>query len=131
MSNGQSIYPVFRYTDPKAAIAWLKSALGFEEQVVYENDDGSIAHAELKLNGNLIMLGGGKNELGGGCYIALGSPQAIDACYQRAKAAGAQIVREPCDTDYGSHEFGTRDPEGHAWSFGTYAPQAEKAAANA
>jgi uncharacterized glyoxalase superfamily protein PhnB len=131
MSNGQSIYAVFRYTDPKAGIAWLKSALGFAEHVVYENEDGSIAHAELQLNGNLIMLGGGKSQ-SGGCYIALGSREAIDACYERAKAAGARIQRELCDTDYESHEFSVSDPEGHVWSFGTYAPQAgERAAASA
>ena len=38
---------------------------------------------------------------------------------------GAEIVRELTDTDYGSHDFGVRDPEGHVWSFGTYRPQAE------
>ena len=42
----------------------------------------------------------------------------------RAKAAGAEIVRELSDTEYGSHDFGVRDPEGHIWSFGTYRPQA-------
>jgi uncharacterized glyoxalase superfamily protein PhnB len=26
------------------------------------------------------------------------------------------------DTDYGSRDFAARDPEGHLWSFGTYAP---------
>jgi uncharacterized glyoxalase superfamily protein PhnB len=60
----------------------------------------------------------------GGIYIALGSDAAIDAAYARAKAASAEIVRELTDTDYGSHEFGVRDPEGHIWSFGTYRPQA-------
>jgi uncharacterized glyoxalase superfamily protein PhnB len=40
------------------------------------------------------------------------------------RRSGAEIVRELCDTEYGSHEFGTRDPEGHVWSFGTYGPQA-------
>ena len=26
------------------------------------------------------------------------------------------------ETDYGSSEYMARDPEGHVWSFGTYAP---------
>jgi uncharacterized glyoxalase superfamily protein PhnB len=38
----------------------------------------------------------------------------------RAEAAGGQIVRELNSTDYGSTEFGLRDPEGNQWSFGTY-----------
>jgi uncharacterized glyoxalase superfamily protein PhnB len=60
----------------------------------------------------------------GGVYIALGSRAEVDAGYMRAKAAGAEIVRELSDTEYGSHDFGVRDPEGHIWSFGTYRPQA-------
>jgi uncharacterized glyoxalase superfamily protein PhnB len=133
----QCIYPALRYEDAKAAIAWLTRALGFEEQVVYPGEGDSIAHAQLKLGGNLIMLGSvnSKNDpyvkspkaLGGvssSVYIALETAADIDALYARAKAAGADISREVCDTDYGSHEFGVRDPEGHVWGFGTYRPSA-------
>lgn len=131
----QSIYPAVRYDDAKGAIAWLKSALGFVEQAVYTGDGDSIAHAELKLEGNLIMLGSVKDDaygksprsLGGvtgTIYIAFDTSTEVDACCARAKNAGAEIVRQPCDTDYGSHEFSVRDPEGYIWSFGTYRPQA-------
>ena len=130
----QTIYPALRYRDAAAAIAWLKSALGFEEHIVYANDDGSIAHAELGLNGDLIMLGSVKGDdtfgkspldLGGvtgSTYIALNSAADVDEHYSRAKKANADIIRELNDTDYGSHEFGVRDQEGHIWSFGTYQP---------
>lgn len=130
----QTIYPAVRYRDAAAAIEWLKSALGFEEHVVYANDDGSIAHAELRLNGNLIMLGStkGSDEFGkspldlggvtGSTYIALNSAAEVDEHYERAKKAKGHIIRELNDTDYDSHEFGVRDPEGHIWSFGTYKP---------
>ncbi len=128
----QSIYPGVRYNDARAAIAWLKSALGFEEHVVYAGEGDSIGHAELALAGNLIMLGGVKADRGtsppslgtASVYVALDTPEAIDALYARAKAANAEIASELSDTDYGSHEFGVRDPEGHIWSFGTYKPQA-------
>jgi uncharacterized glyoxalase superfamily protein PhnB len=46
-----------------------------------------------------------------------------DALHQRAVAAGAPIVRELSDTDYGSREFAARDLEGNLWSFGTYRPE--------
>jgi uncharacterized glyoxalase superfamily protein PhnB len=134
--TAQSIYPALRYNDARAAIAWLKSALGCEEQVVYEGEGDSIAHAQLELAGNLIMLGSVRDEgfgrspktLGGvtgTVYVALETPAEIDTLYARAKGAGGEVVRELCDTDYGSHEFSVRDPEGHIWSFGTYRPQAE------
>jgi uncharacterized glyoxalase superfamily protein PhnB len=63
----QSIYPAVRYDDARAAIAWLRSALGFEEQEVYADEGDGIAHAQLKLAGNLIMLGNGGAT---GVYIA-------------------------------------------------------------
>ena len=130
----QSIYPAVRYNDAKAAIRWLTSALGFEAREVYAGEGDTIAHAQLALAGNLIMLGSVKDDGGkspaisgaptGAIYIALESDAAVDAAYARAKGAGAAIVRELTDTEYGSHEFGVRDAEGHAWSFGTYRPQA-------
>ena len=45
-----------------------------------------------------------------------------DAHCERAKAAGAQIVRELADQPCGSHEYSARDLEGNLWSFGTYDP---------
>jgi len=36
------------------------------------------------------------------------------------KAAGAEITAELTDTEYGSHTFSLRDPEGSSWTIGTY-----------
>ena len=49
----------------------------------------------------------------------------VDPLYERAKAAGAEIVLEPTDQDYGSRDFTVRDPEGNLWIFGTYRPAAD------
>ena len=54
-----------------------------------------------------------------GVYVAV---EDADAHYERAKAAGAEIMREIENTDYGSREYTARDLEGHVWSFGTYRP---------
>lgn len=45
-----------------------------------------------------------------------------DAFYARAKAAGAKIVIEIKDEDYGGRGFGCYDLESHLWNFGTYDP---------
>lgn len=130
----QRIYPAIRYVDARAAIAFLGSAFGFEPHVVYDAPDGSVAHAELALGDQFIMLGTSRNdrypvrsprEVGGvtgGTYVALDDASAIDALHRRAVAAGAEVLDPPHDTDYGSHDFSARDPEGHVWSFGTYRP---------
>jgi uncharacterized glyoxalase superfamily protein PhnB len=52
-------------------------------------------------------------------YVTVEDP---DAHYERAKAAGAKIVIEPFDTDYGARNYCARDLEGHLWTFGTYRP---------
>ncbi|TWH01151.1 putative glyoxalase superfamily protein PhnB [Mesorhizobium sp. J18] len=132
MAEAPRIYPTFRYRDPARMIDWLSKAFGFKLRVKYGEDD-RIDHAELALGSSMIMLGqvrddgygaivGGPGENGGkSVYLAV---EDIDAVYASAKAAGAEILTEPYDTDYGSRDFMCRDPEGNIWSFGTYWPKA-------
>jgi uncharacterized glyoxalase superfamily protein PhnB len=47
-----------------------------------------------------------------------------DKHYARAVAAGAEIVMELRDEDYGGRDYSCRDPEGHVWNFGSYDPWA-------
>jgi uncharacterized glyoxalase superfamily protein PhnB len=129
-----NIIPAIRYQDAMAAIDWLERAFGFERGLVVAGDDGVVHHAQLSLGPGWIMLGSSREdelglrsprELGGvnqSIYVVVADP---DALYARARAAGAEVVRELQDTDYGSREFTCRDPEGHVWSFGTYRPTRE------
>jgi uncharacterized glyoxalase superfamily protein PhnB len=52
-----------------------------------------------------------------GAYVVTDDP---DGLFSRAAAAGATVLRELHDTDYGSRDFAVIDPEGNHWSFGTY-----------
>lgn len=127
-----NIFPALHYRDPDAALEWLKRAFGFEEKAVYRGDDGRIHHAELRLGNGLIMFGGtpasGAPSPADGAqppvtiYAAVTDP---DAHFKQAKESGAEIVRELADQPYGSREYGARDLEGNAWSFGTYDPYNE------
>jgi uncharacterized glyoxalase superfamily protein PhnB len=119
------IIPTLRYKDAKGAIDFLERAFGLERKAVFENEDGTVGHAELTYGRGMVMLGSS----GAGdpqfetkqcsMYVIVADP---DAVYERAKAAGAEITRELEDMDYGSREFSARDPEGNTWSFGTYDP---------
>jgi uncharacterized glyoxalase superfamily protein PhnB len=124
------IYPCLRYEDAPAMIDWLCRAFGFARHAVHAAPDGSIAHAELSLGEDILMLGSARNDaygdspkrLGkstGSIYVAVAD---VDAHCSQAKASGAEVFRLPEDTDYGSREYSCRDPEGHVWSFGTYRP---------
>ncbi|MBY0574511.1 MAG: VOC family protein [Undibacterium sp.] len=131
-----TIVPCLRYRDAPKAIEWLCSTFGFEKQLVVENEDGTIAHAQLSFGNGMIMLGSvaqvdnefaqltqQPDEIGG---VETQSPYLIvvdaELVYQRAKAAGARIEIEIKDESYGGRGFSCRDPEGHVWNIGTYDP---------
>ncbi|MFW6088333.1 MAG: VOC family protein [Gemmatimonadota bacterium] len=117
-----SIAPCVRYRDERAAMKWLEEAFGFAEHAVHENEDGSVAHAELRLGSGILMIGSGPDtDEPFSLYVTV---EDVDAHHARAVAAGAEIVRPLRDTDYGSREYGARDPDGHVWYFGTYDPAA-------
>jgi uncharacterized glyoxalase superfamily protein PhnB len=131
-----NVIPSMRYHDAPAAIEWLCRAFGFEQHLVVPGDGGTIAHAQLRFGNGMIMLGSaGDDEFGklvkpprdlGGTgtqspYVIVDDP---DVHYRRAVAAGAKIVLDIEDKDYGGRGYTCRDPEGHVWSFGNYDPWA-------
>ena len=123
-----SVYPVLKYEDAHGAIDFLERAFGVERVHVFEGQNGGVAHAELKLGDALVMLGSvgeGDPRFNQGAgrttvYVVVDDP---DSLYARARDAGAEVIMEPTDQDYGSRDFAVRDPEGNVWSFGTYAPE--------
>jgi uncharacterized glyoxalase superfamily protein PhnB len=119
------IYPLLTYHDAKTAIGWLGETFGFEPLSVYEGENGRIEHAELKLGDGIIMLSSKSDDIWSIASgpIAVSLPDGIDDHYERARAVGALIEREPFDTHYGSLDYAARDLEGNLWSFGTYMPE--------
>lgn len=126
------IFPFLRYQDAPAAFEWLATAFGFEKQMIVPGPKGTIAHAQLKYGGGIVMIGTAQDdemglkspvEAGGatqGIYVHVDD---VEAHHDRALAAGAEIVVALENTPYGSREYVVRDPEGHLWSFGSYAPE--------
>jgi uncharacterized glyoxalase superfamily protein PhnB len=119
MNEHPTIFPTMAYRDPDSAIEFLVQAFGAEPHAVHRDGDGRVRHAELRVGNGMVMLGQAETARGGDVYVVVPDP---DAHCSRARRAGAEIVREPNDTDYDSREYGARDPEGLAWHFGTYQP---------
>jgi uncharacterized glyoxalase superfamily protein PhnB len=128
------VWPSLRARDARALIRFLVDAFGFEETVVY-GDGGRVDHAQLDWPlGGGIMLGSDRAAPDGedlwalqpgtfGAYVVTDDPEGL---YRRAVAAGAEVLQELDQTDYGSHGFSVRDPEGNRWSFGTYRGEPRK-----
>jgi uncharacterized glyoxalase superfamily protein PhnB len=129
-----TVIPAMRYRDANAAIEWLCKAFGFEKHLVVPGENGTVAHAQLSFGNGMIMLGSARDdefgrrvkpprETGGiGTQSAYVIVEDADTHHARAKAAGAEIVMEVEDQDYGGRLYSCLDPEGHLWSFGTYDP---------
>jgi uncharacterized glyoxalase superfamily protein PhnB len=122
-----------RYVDAPRMLDWLCQAFGFENHLVVPGEHGTIAHAQLVLGNGMIMLGSARKdelaelmrparEAGTNTQSAYVIVRDVDAHCARAPAAGAEILREPQDEDYGGRGYGARDPEGVVWWFGSYDP---------
>jgi uncharacterized glyoxalase superfamily protein PhnB len=132
-NRAPEVWPTLRARDARALIRFLVDVLGFEETVVYAEGE-LVQHAQLDWpEGGGVMLGSVR---GGdaadtwslvpgssGAYVVTADP---DAVYARVRAAGAEVLDDLHETDYGSRDFAIRDPEGNRWSFGTYAGEPRK-----
>ncbi|WP_354682186.1 VOC family protein [Cupriavidus necator] len=115
------------YKDPLAALDWLERAFGFERVMVIRDQQEQLVHSEMRFGDSYLMVGsewadftaspasvGGKNTQTVHVHLKDG----LDEHCERARAAGAAIVREPQDEFYGDRSYTAKDPEGHVWTFG-------------
>ena len=113
------------YRDPRAALAWLEKAFGFELFMLIEDGEGAVVHSEMRYGDAAVMIGsewsadhkspssiGGKNTQTVHIHVA----GDIDGHCERARAAGAEILMEPQTQFYGDRSYRCRDPEGHIWT---------------
>ncbi|GAA1877358.1 hypothetical protein GCM10009836_68460 [Pseudonocardia ailaonensis] len=119
------------YRDATAAHDWLGRVLGFEVTSSWPDDAGGIAHSELRRGDAGIVVftdreGYERPPLKGescglGLYLAL-EPDEVDAAWERARAAGADVVWMLETSQWGNHRFRVLDPEGFEWTVGTFRP---------
>jgi PhnB protein len=118
------IIPYIFYRDVPAALDWLARAFGFTEEMRHATPNGM--HAQMRLDDHRIMMGQGGTDwrmqspseaklATMGVFIYLAD---VDAHYQRARAAGAEIVQTPYEESYG-RTYTARDLDGHPWFFTT------------
>ena len=129
-----TVIPCLRYRNAPAAIEWLCDTFGFEKNLIVPGENGVIEHAQLSFGNGMIMLGSVKDDAFGQLMkhpdqLAGAETQSAyliandaDVVYAKAKAAGATIVMEIKDEDYGGRGFSCRDLEGRLWNVGTYDP---------
>ena len=126
-----------RYKNARRAIDWLCNVFGFEKHQIVEGKNNTIVHAQLTYGNSMIMLGSeNENEYGKlvktplsldgnntqAPYIVV---EKIDEHYEKAVAAGAKILMEIKDEEYGGRGYTCKDIEEFMWNFGSYDPWEE------
>ena len=118
----QTITPYLLYEDVDAALSFLSQAFGFKEVLRYTGEAGYVNHAEMRFGDGKVYLGDPGDQYRNpkkagstfGTYVLV---EDVDAHFERAKAAGAEITQEPTDQEYGERRYTAVDPEGHVWYF--------------
>ncbi len=122
----RTVLPHVTYDDVAEAIAWLGSTFGFREHFRYGNP-ASPAGAQIHLGDAWVMLS--QSRSGTATPASSGHRtqsltifvEDVDAHYQRSKLAGARIVEDLHETEYGERQYAVIDFAGHHWLFSRHA----------
>lgn len=117
-----AVVPYLAVTDATKVIDFYKAAFGAKELYRLNSADGRVGHAELDIQGQVIMLADefpgmstAPQTLGGSATTFVLMVPNADAAYEKAVAAGAEGVRPPADAFYGYRMAVVKDPAGHQW----------------
>lgn len=120
-----TVLPHVYYRDVPAAMMWLSRVFGFREHYRY-GDPIKPSGAQIIAGNAYVMIAEIKGdrtpaELGYGTQSLTIFIDDVEAHYDRAKAAGAKIVEEPHETEYGEFQYAALDLDGHHWLFSRHA----------
>jgi len=123
-----SITPYLTVRDAARAIEFYKQAFGAKERGLMKGPDGKVMHAELMIGDSIVMLADEFPEFGSlspestggagmGLHIYL---DGVDAAFDQAVKAGAQVEMPVMDQFWGDRYGKLKDPFGHKWSIATH-----------
>src|SRR3984885_7463821 len=123
-----TLTPFLTVKDAARALEFSKQAAGAEERGVMKGPDGKVMHAELKIGDSIIMLGDEFPEFGALSPLSSGGAgmglhiyvDGVDAAFDRAVKAGAQVEMPVTDQFWGDRYGKLKDPFGHKWSIATH-----------
>ena len=119
-----TVLPHVVYHNLEAAIAWLTSVFGFQEHYRYGNP---VAGVQMQLGDASIQIYRARPgysspaQLGAATQSLTVFVEEVEAHFDRSKSAGAKIVEELHETEYGELQYGAVDLEGHHWLFSRHA----------
>lgn len=115
-----SVSPYLICEDAHGLIAFLGAAFGAQVQRRFDRPDGSLMHAEVRIDDSIVMIGGGATGTASApAHIHLYVEDAL-AAFDRALAAGATVVQDPLrKTEDDDLRGGVQGPGGATWWIAT------------
>lgn len=100
-------------------IDFLREALGGEELRRTDNPDGTVMHAEVRIDDTVVMIADGGGDFPSfPVWLHVYVPD-VDAAYRRAIDAGGHSVQEPVQKGDPDRRAGVTDPAGNTWWLAT------------
>ncbi|HEY4398185.1 MAG TPA: VOC family protein [Acidimicrobiia bacterium] len=124
------------FDDAPAAIAFYQDAFGAIVPIEpHKAPDGKVVHSEIRIGDSVVYLtdegedrnGVAPSSVGGvvTAVMALNVPD-VDALWERAVAAGCEVVYPLADQFYGDRAGRLRDPFGHQWMLSTHVEDVDR-----
>jgi PhnB protein len=113
-----TVTPRLVVADGAAAIEFYASAFSAQEiGERFTDPDGRVIHAELRIGDSVVMITQEDPPPSGGAPSAIMSTywEDVDAVWERALAAGAEVIFPLADQFYGERGGRLRDPFGQQW----------------
>jgi PhnB protein len=107
-----SITHLLRVNDASKLMDFLKPAFGAKEISRYNQKDGSLMHAEVKIGDSVVMISGSTSEWKPTTCVLYLYVDDADKRHQRALECGATSLRKPRDEFYGDRCAAVIDPFG-------------------
>ncbi len=113
-----AVIPVLVYPDVREAVAWRARACGCVERVQI----GDAHRSQLNLGGGDLIVADVSGHRRAplrddASHAVMVRVDDAHAHCERARDAGATILMEPTDFDYGERQYAAEDPAGHHWTF--------------
>lgn len=115
-----SVAPYLITENAERVLEFLREGLGATPLRRFEDDDGGIVHAEVRIDDSVVMLGqAGENWPAQRSHVHVYVSD-VDAAYERAVEHGGEAIQAPAQREGDpDRRGGVRDPGGNTWWLGT------------
>lgn len=119
-----TVLPHVTYKHLPEAMNWLSKMFGFVEHYRYGDP---VSGAQVRLGNAYLMVRAARGDYRSPAELGFGNQsltvfiEDVVRHFEHSKAAGAKIVEDLHETEYGELQYGVEDLEGHHWLFSRHA----------